>query len=304
MKSHFYYADKPKFGENDLKQIITNKSPKFIPAEHNESLKAYISQITILLQTVKNEEFLAGCNHLSSPIQIGDIDKSICWFDRSNSLTLGIFAGHKAALIQTHKGADCQHALLLSLQYLPNVKLIIGLGFAYGQRNKCELGDVLVSTYIDGVSSFRIESGRIKFDERSVCCTSPSRAVTNCFTTEASLWRGFTCSTTDRESRAHTGTLISSPMLLNDRKALENFLMCSKTYIGGEMEGQELAHAQRELKEKEDRQVDFIVIKGVADFGDGTKEKDWQLTASLAAASYAEQKLHETGGIIYGKFLI
>ena len=65
------------------------------------------------------------------------------------------------------------------------------------------------------------------------------------------------------------------------------------------MEGQELAHAQWQLQEKEKRHVDFVVIKGVADFGDGTKEKEWQLTASLAAASYAEHKLLQTGGSVY-----
>ena len=55
-------------------------------------------------------------------------------------------------------------------------------------------------------------------------------------------------------------------MLLNDRKALADFLMNNKRFIGGEMEGQELAHAQRQLQEKEKRHVDFVVIKGVADF--------------------------------------
>ena len=69
------------------------------------------------------------------------------------------------------------------------------------------------------------------------------------------------------------------------------------------MEGQELAHAQLHLKEKEKRQVDFIVIKGVADFGDGSKDKAWQLTASLAAVNYAEHKLCETAGSVYCKFL-
>ena len=249
---------------------------------------------------------IAACNHLSSPLQSGaDSDRPIRWFDENISLTLGIFAGHKAALIQTRKGTDCRHALLPSLQYLPNIKLIIGLGFAYGRRNKSELGDVLVSTCVDGVSNFRIEGGQILFDEGLVRYTNPSTATDNVFAAGASLWTDFKCSTSDRESTAHTGVIISTPVLLNDRKALDDFLMNNKRFIGGEMEGQELAHVQRQLHEREKRHVDFIVIKGVADFGDGTKEKDWQLTASLAAASYAEHKLLQTGGKVYsvsGKF--
>ena len=293
------YADQPKFDENDRKQIVANKSPIPTPAEHRESLEEFISQASVLLHTVKEEELLAACDRLSSPLETGDVDKPISWFDRNISLTLGVFGGHKAALIQTSKGADCRHALLPSLEYLPNVKVVIGLGFSYGRRNKSALGDVLVSTYVDGVSNFRIEGGKIKFDEGRVRYTSTSTKTANVFTTGTSLWTAFKCSTADRESKAHAGVLISTPMLLNDRKALDDFLANNERFIGGEMEGQELAHAQLQLREKENRQVDFVVIKGVADFGDGTKEEAWQLTASLAAANYAEHKLLKTDGKVY-----
>ena len=242
---------------------------------------------------------LAALNCMNSPFENNDAGKPIRWFDGNILLILGFFADHRAALIQTRKGADCRHALLLSLQYLPNVKLIIGVGFAYGRRNKSELGDVLVSTCIDGVSNFRIVDGHIQFDEGSVRYTNTSTATENAFATLSSFWTDFKCSTADRESKAHTGVIISSPMLVNDRGALDDFLSNNQRFIGGEMEGQELAHAQRRLKENDERQVDFIIIKGVADFGDGKKEKSWQLTASLAAASYAEHKLSQTGGKVY-----
>ena len=297
------YAEQPKFDENSQKQIVTHKSPIRTPAQHRESLKRYISQVTVLLHTVKEEELLAACSHLSTPLENSGVNRPISWFDGNISLTLGIFGGHKAALIQSSKGADCRHALLSSLQYLPNVKVIIGLGFAYGRKKKSALGDVLISTYVDGVSNFRIEGGRMKFDEGRVRYTSPSTKTANVFTTGTSLWTSFKCSTANRKSKAHAGVLISTPMLLNDRKALDDLLTNNERFIGGEMEGQELAHAQLHLKEKENREIDIVVIKGVADFGDGTKEKAWQLTASLAAASYAAHKLYETAGTVYCKFL-
>ena len=108
---------------------------------------------------------------MSSPLESGDTDKPTRWFDENISLTLGIFAGHKAALIQTHKGTDSRYSLQSSLQYLPNIKLIIGLDFAYGRRNK---SDVLISTCVDGVSNFRIEGGQILFDEGIVHYTNTS----------------------------------------------------------------------------------------------------------------------------------
>ncbi len=50
-----------------------------------------------------------------------------------------------------------------------------------------------------------------------------------------------------------------------------------------------------------------IVIKGVADYGDGKKKKDWQFTAASAAFKYTEykyqqvlpkRKLHTNGKVI------
>ena len=87
-------------------------------------------------------------------------------------------------------------------------------------------------------------------------------------------------------------------MLLNNRDALKKLIARHERFIGGEMEGQELAQLTC-LKNGEDHDVDFIIIKGVADFGDGTKEKDWQFTASLAAATYAEKRLEDTQNRVY-----
>lgn len=296
-----YAAEQPRFNESNLQRIIDTRSPMRAPADLRDYLKKYKSEVVILIHTVKEEETIAVWNHLSSPLENSDVDKPIDWYDQGVSLTLGIFAEHKVALVQTSKGADCKYELMPALHYLPNVQLIIGLGFAYAPRSKCNLGDVVVSTYVDGVGNCRIEDGRLKFDEGRVRYTAISTITASVFTRGTSAWRSFKCST-DRESKVHSGVIISSPMLLNDQQALEEYLKNNERFIGGEMEGQELAHAQLYLKEKEERQVDFIVIKGVADFGDGTKEKAWQLTASLAAANYAEYKLHKTAGGVYCKY--
>ena len=302
---HYYTgdnaADQPKFDEKDMKKIVDTRSPMRTPADLRDHLKKFKSEVVILIHTVKEEEAVAVWNHLSSPLENSDDNKPIFWYDQGVSLTLGTFAEHKVAVIQTSKGVDCQHELMPALHYLPNVQLVIGLGFAYARRSKCNLGDVIVSTYVDGVGNCRIEDGRLNFDEGRARYTAVSTVTANVFTRGISTWRSFKCST-DRESKVHCGVLISSPMLLNDQRALDEYLRNNKRFIGGEMEGQELAHAQLHLKEKEKRQLDFIVIKGVADFGDGTKEKAWQLTASLAAASYAECKLLETAGSVYCKY--
>ena len=43
--------------------------------------------------------------------------------------------------------------------------------------------------------------------------------------------------------------------------------------------------------QKEFPKVHAIIIKGVADYGDGTKDKRWQLTAAMAAVHYAHFQL-------------
>ena len=290
----------PRFTEEFREEIIAKHAPISVPPDPKlrDSLQKYVSEVTVLIQTVKEEELLAALNHLISPLEDSG-NKPIRWYDGHVSLTLGIFAEHKAALIQTRKGVDCQHELLSSLQYLPNVKLVIGLGFAYARRSKCNLGDVIISTFVDGVGNCRIEDGRLKFDEGCVRYTPVSTLTGNVFTKETSLWTSFVSSKDGHKSKARAGLVISSPMLLNDQRALDEYLKNNERFIGGEMEGQELARAQLHLMEKEERLLDFIIIKGVADFGDGTKEKAWQLTASLAAASYAEYKLRDTQGTVY-----
>lgn len=253
---------------------------------------------------MKDEELLAVCNRLSPPIQ--NITGTLTWFDEGIRLMLGIFANHDAAVIQTRKGTDSRYELRSCLRYLPNVKLVIGVGFAYGRRYKCYLGDVLISNLIDAISNFRIGKEKtIKFDESLSRHTGVSRNASNVFTKAASMWTGFKCSMADRESKAHVGLLISSPVLLDDREGLDDYLKNNERLIGGEMEGQEIVSAQKELSDEDQREVDVIIIKGVADFGDGTKEQGWQLTASMAAASYAESKLLATGGSVYktSKFL-
>ena len=280
-----------------MEEIAENKNPIPTPDDLREFLEVFLSKVVVLLHTVKEEEMMAALKYLSPPVE--QSNKPIRWFDGNVSIILGIFGDHKAALVQTSKGADCQPELMPALRSLPNAKLIIILGYAYGLESKCSIGDVLVSTSVDGIGNIRLEHGRLKFDEGRVRHTSMSTCALNVFTKGISLWRKFICSTEGRQTNVVAGPLISSSMLLSDKAALDEFLKNNERFKGGEMEGQEVARAQLTLKEEDKRDVDFIVIKGVADFGDGSKAKGWQLTASLAAASYAEEKLCESGGRVY-----
>ena len=286
----------PKFSNEDFRKTRREKEPKLLPIEQEQDIKAFMSEVVVLLHTVKEEELVAVYEHLKPPMEL---ENTIFYRpDTGIEVTLGVFGNHKAALVRTSKGGDCRQEIGFALKSLPALKLIIAVGFAYGRRDKCKLGDVLVSTTIDGVSNLRVDkSGEIKIDEGDVRHTAMTVKTRSTFTKRN--WIDFICSKDgNRESQIHCGVIISSPMLLNNKGALEKLIAREQRFIGGEMEGQELAHVTSS-KDSEHHDVDFIVIKGVADFGDGTKEKDWQFTASLAAASYAEKRLEETQNRVY-----
>ena len=288
----------PKFSNEDFKKTRREMEPKLIPIAREQDIKAFMSEVVVLLHTVKEEELVAVYEYLKPP-DLLELKNTIFYRpDMGIEVTLGVFGNHKAALVRTSKGGDCREEIRRALKSLPALKLIIAVGFAYGRRDKCKLGDVLVSTTIDGVSNLRVDkSGEIKIDEGDVRHTAMTVKTRNTFTKRN--WIDFICSKDGkRESQIHCGVIISSPMLLNNKSALEKLIAREQRFIGGEMEGQELAHVTSS-KDSEHHDVDFIVIKGVADFGDGSKEKDWQFTASLAAASYAEKRLEETQNRVY-----
>ena len=280
-------GDQPKYSQDNFKTIRRSKQPKVPPQAQEQDILTFVSEVVILLHTVKEEEMVAVYEHLKPPLEL---TSTILYPTKTGiETTLGIFGNHKAALIHTSNCGDCQHEIECVLKSLPKVQLVIAVGFAYGRRDKCKLGDVLVSTAIDGV---RVDkSGEIKIDEGDFEISVKTR-----HTFTSTSWTGFVCIRDgERESESHCGVVFRSPMLLNNKGALEKLITQQDRFIGGEIEGLELA----QVTHGEHHNVDFIVIKGVADFGDGTNKKDWQFTASLAAAAFAETRLKETQNKVY-----
>ena len=287
--------DEPKFNNKNFMEIRDSKKPKPPPQKKEQDVQKFMSEIVILLHTVKEEETVAVYDRLKPPL---GLTSTLHYHTGTGiAVTLGMFGNHKAAVIRTSKGGDCRHEIERALESLPQLQLIIAVGFAYGRRDKCKLGDVLVSTTVDGVSNIRVEGGEIKINEGMVRHTPMTLQAKNTFDTTGLI--DFVCSSDGkRKSEVHSGVVISSPMLLNNRDVLEKLIAREERFIGGEMEGQELAQLTV-LKDGKYHNLHFIVIKGVADFGDGTKEKDWQFTASLAAATVAESRLEETQNRVF-----
>ena len=89
-----------------------------------------------------------------------------------------------------------------------------------------------------------------------------------------------------RSSEVYSGTIISHPMLVNNKEIRDKLHDEIRTAIGGEMEGGQLLRFVQKQQIK-----GIITIKGICDYADGNKAKDWQFISALAALHYVKTKL-------------
>ena len=290
-----------------MKEILQSKEPQNEPSTYRAEIESYVSKVLVLIHTVKEEELVAVYKYLKPPID--GFKHTIKYYaTREMSLILGKFGNRDAAVVQTEKSVDCADDIRNALKSLPNVKLIIGVGFAYGKKGKCKFGDVLVSKFIYDMKSTRLEKEGVR-PEGGHACIDMDRVV-NVFV-RGTLTHRFESVTADpvtRKPKVFADTIMSGPNLVNNPQNVGDILKHDARSVGGEMEGNVVAKCVRSFcKENEGREIDYVIIKGVADYGDGTKGKPWQFTASLAAADYADDRLEKEGGKVYyltGKFCI
>ena len=243
----------------------------------------------VIILVVNKEEFRAACHHMK-PIGRDNISSLIKY---TPSMTLGTFGGCNAVLVRTDMGGNCQGNVKKALEKFPKAKAIIAVGVAYGASRKYAFGDVLVSSEIHGFSNVRLnDDGTV--DARDPMLIHPSqfqKDVIDAFTLDTDNWDSLKSTKEGREAEVHTGPIASVPLLLDSMTARDAIVKQVSKMIGGEMEGYELLKIQRELHEC--REIGVIVVKGISDFADGDKDKRWQLTAAMAAASYVDKVISD-----------
>ena len=79
----------------------------------------------------------------------------------------------------------------------------------------------------------------------------------------------FPCADNGRTSVAHIGCIVSTPTLIRDEVLRDQLMKHTPNAIGGEMEGWVLLELKRTLRSQHD--IEVIIIKGVADYGDLSK---------------------------------
>lgn len=302
-------ADQPLYGRPALQSLIRERDPLPSPSPQEEifrDLNIFKGEVVVLLVTIKDVEAWAVLSYMSPPESNGQPlyaeNRTTNLYNpmRKTVLTLGMFGGHKTALLWAKVGEDSRAEIENALELVPNVQLIATVGVAYGvDSKKTLLGDVLVSTTIDGIGNIRWEDGNLIFEEGDNRYTRIEQRALDVFATEVDDWvaiTNFNVTTCGRQPKVYTDAIIGLPWFINDVKIFSQVVANSPAAIGGEMEGQVIASIHNDLLDlNPPQQIDVIVIKGVAEFaGQGYGSCDWYLTASKAAAGYMDFKLTQT----------
>ena len=251
-------------------------------------MSEFSEEVEIILQVVNENEYQAAVTFLESPS--ANFPKSVVF--PSAGTVLGYFANHKVALIHTDIGANIGDYIQGAINTFKKAKFVVGVGVGYSfDRKKYKLGDVLVSKKISDLRNWKFnKEGEVVNRGEIVDIVD---ALQNVFCRGLNFDEDFEVSKPEppseeaRTSKVYSGTYASFAVLMDNKHMRDKFGDAVPEVIGGEMEGGELMQFQKKRKVG-----GVIVIKGVVDYGDGTKEKGWQFTAAMAALTYTRDKLY------------
>ena len=293
--THTHTEEKPLYDNTYGGEILRKHRPIHCTSNVEfRTIEDFAQKVEVVIQSCNKNEYYASLELMEAP-EIPKPDGQSQLFETAvrfpnkfdMKIALGMFAGHKAALARTEQGASCERDIRKVLSWFPNTKALLGVGVAYGmRRDAVKFCDVLVASQIaDFGSQPRAQDGGFYARGEFV---NTKTTLTNIFCQDDAEWK-FLC-TEKRPAKVVVGQLVSGPFLLDDPKIKKSIQEQCKLAKGGEMEGWILyTHIL-----KDHPNLEAIIIKGVADYADGEKDKQWQLTAAMAAASYTHFQLKQS----------
>ena len=244
----------------------------------SKELEKFSREVEIILLTVNVNEFHAAVTYLEKP---SEKFTNTVFYPKAYTV-IGMFANKKTALIQADMGTKSNFFIDEAIRAFPEAQFVIGIGVCYAfDREKHKFGDVLVSDKICDFMNLKFSSdGKIE-DRGQAVDVAPELYGPFCQNCDSEYMV-----TDSRESKVFSGLIVSYSSLMNDKTMRDRFHEVQPRAIGGEMEGGVLLEFKQKRKIK-----GVIIIKGVADYADGSKSKEWQFTAAMAAMNYAKTKL-------------
>ena len=186
---------------------------------------------------------------------------------------LGIHGGVPVFMVQSEMGTATYGGSLLTIRKAiqdlqPQAIIMCGIAFGLHPR-KQQLGDILISKQIEYYESVKLDTskGVLPRGDR----TTASNWLLDRFRSGDIDWQG---------AQTHFGLILSGEKLVNNSTFHDWLLEFEPEAIGGEMEGAGLYVAAR------DANIDWILVKAICDWADGTKNNDFQQQAANNAAEF------------------
>ena len=262
-----------------------------------KAVQLFARQVVIILHACNTNEYWAALERLEPPTTDQSKIRDYPIIYPQVGSVVGYFAGYRAAVVRTGQGNECRDPLTRALTTsFPNARVIIGAGIAYANTRERKFADVLISNQIENFVQCKIVDGEIKNRGPREKITPNVERV---FKNSARDWTDmeeFPCAVNKRPSVAHIGCIVSAPTLVRDKKLREQLMKYTPYAIGGEMEGWVLLELKEALKGQHNKDIEVIIIKGVADYGDLSKGDEWQWTAAKAAMNCMYYCLYKSGG--------
>ena len=285
-----FIDEKPKFPMKLIDDIQKECEPSEPSEDQYKAVKDFAAtEVTVVIQSCNNAEYFAALEAIERP-PLSMFYKPVKYPVNKFTIVVGTFAGKGAAIVRTRQGTKCRDDLTTVLSFFPNATMLLGLGVCMGIKHK--LGDVLVGEKIQIEENPKVRPGKLQL---AGTCIEAKQTMRNVFC-DTTGWNQFECTDVPKDSgvkarisKAFSGCILSSPNLLDDPSIKQGLESETPPLIGAEMEGWVLF----QYIEKDFPIIESLIIKGICDYGDGTKNKDWQLTAAKAAVDYARFKLEK-----------
>lgn len=171
------------------------------------------------------------------------------------------------------------------LEYKPTYVMCVGI--AFGREENCQrIGDLLISTGIYEYEPEKWKDGAVINDGS---CPESGKNLLAIAKSSRSSWRR---TVNGRRAKTHFGKILSGDKLIKDPNKKKAILEKCPEAIGGEMEGSALYRACRNTGITDE----WLVVKGISDWGDNPEDPDKDKKQKIAAITAASFVAHMIGG--------
>lgn len=238
-----------------------------------------VKDIDIILVTATKKEHRAVVRSAKPTGREGKKYIKVTTEDGSAKFMLGLYGENTVAIIRTKQGPKKTREMLEKVQPTIKAKYVIAIGICYGMNNaKSELGDIIVAESVWDISETRVIDGKKKFNPDKY---PTGTKLLNIFA-DHDTFTVLPDKPNVKPVNIHYGILVTEDTLVDSKDHKKDILKLISRAIGGEKEAEGINAAAT------NGHYEWIVIKAIADWGDGNKEpyRKWQKYASIAAARF------------------